>query len=290
MLKDLFAHAQTKGYALGAFNACSLEIIKAIVNAAQNLSAPTIIELSPGEVESMGMEIAAAVLHTWQENLSTPLFLNLDHGQEPEKIRAAIDLGFDLVHFDGAALPFEENIRITQELVKYAHTQGVLVEGEIDRIPETSIPHHELAAEIAKDFPMTDPDRAAEFVEKTGVDVLAVFVGNLHGTYETAEKINFERLKQIREKVDCFLSLHGGSGISDEDIKKTIAVGGTVKINVNTELRIAYREALEKALAESKSVKMYEVMPQVIGAVQKVVEKKIGLFNWTKKRISELEN
>ncbi|MBM4402176.1 MAG: class II fructose-bisphosphate aldolase [Candidatus Cloacimonetes bacterium] len=289
-MKNILTQAQSNGFALGAFNAGNLETIKAIVNATQNLNTAVIVELSPGEVEFMGMEIAAAVLHTWKENLQTPLFINLDHGKDPDEVKAAVDLGFDLVHFDGTSLPFEENVRITQELVDYAHTYGALVEGEVDKIPETSIPHKEPAEKIAKGLPMTDPVQAAFFVEKTGVDIFAPFVGNLHGTYETAEKIDWERLKEIRKKVPCFLSLHGGSGISDKDIRKAIEVGGVVKINVNTELRIAYRKALEETLRQADSVKMYEIMPEVVESVQKVVEQKLKSFKSPNERIRELAN
>lgn len=277
-LYEIFQKAQKEKFALGAFNACNLETIRAITQVADKLSVPVIVEMSPGESEFMGMEIAASVLHTWKENLRVPLFINLDHGRSPAKVRDAIDLGFDLVHFDGSDLPFEGNIKLTRELVEYAHESGVLVEAEIDRIPETSIPHSETAVEIAKDFLMTDPTKAAEFVEKTGVDVLAVFIGNLHGVYTTAEKLDLERLEKLKEKLPCFLSLHGGSGILDNDIKKAIEVGGVVKINVNTELRVIYRKSLEEKLQKSDSVKMYEVMPEVIDAVQKVVEDKIRLF------------
>lgn len=278
MLKEIFARAQNNGLALGAFNVCNLETLKAVVNAAQNLSSAVITESSPGETKFIGVRQLAALVRSYREETNLPIFLNLDHGISFESCQEAMDSGYDLVHFDGSKLPLEENIKKTREVVEMAHAKGVLVEGEMDAIPETSIPHAEPAEEITHGLPMTDPIRAAEFVEKTGVDILAVFVGNLHGTYETVERVNLEQLKQIREKVPCFLSLHGGSGISDEDIKKAIEVGGVVKINVNTELRVVYRAALEKTLSETKSVKMYEVMPEVISEVQKIVENKIDLF------------
>ena len=278
MLKEVFAHAQNKGFAFGAFNVCNLETIKAVVQAAQNLSSPVIIESSPGETKFIGMRQLTALIKSYREEINLPIFLNLDHAASFSSCEEAVEIGFDLVHFDGSKLPLEENIKQTHEVVKMAHSKGILVEGEIDAIPETSIPHSKTAEEITQDLPMTDPISAAEFVEKTGIDILAFFVGNLHGTYETAERIDFERLKKIREKVNCFLSLHGGSGIADEDIRKAITVGKIVKVNVNTELRVAFRNALERALAESQSVKVYEVMPGVINEVQKIVEKKIGLF------------
>lgn len=285
MLKEVFAHAQNKGFALGAFNVCNLETLKAVVQAAQSLSSPVIIESSPGETKFIGMRQLAALVKTYREQTGLPIFLNLDHGISLESCQEAVDSGYNLVHFDGSKLALEENIKKTREVVEMAHAKGVLVEGEMDAIPETSIPHVEPAEEITHGLSMTDSNRAAEFVKKTGVDILAVFVGNLHGTYETAEKIDFERLKQIRTKVPCFLSLHGGSGIADEDIKKAIEVGGIVKVNVNTELRVAYRNALEQMLAEIKSVKMYEIMPHVIIEIQKIVENKMQLFNFSRKGV-----
>ena len=278
MLKEFFIRAQNKGYALGAFNVSNLEGLKAVVQAAENLSSPIIIEVSPGEADFVGKKQLAALVKVYREEINVPIFLNLDHAASFESCQEAVNSEYDLIHFDGSKLSFEENIKKTRRVVEMAHTKGVLVEGEIDTIPETSIPHLETAAETAREFTMTDLDQAAEFMKKTGVDILAVFVGNLHGTYQTKERIYIERLKQIREKVDCFLSLHGGSGIADQDIKRAIEVGGIVKINVNTELRVAYRNALEKTLTETKSVKIYEIMPSVIDSVQEVVEEKVKLF------------
>jgi len=148
----------------------------------------------------------------------------------------------------------------------------------------TAAPHPtEEAESIQASGNYTDPEKAADFVSQTGVDILAVFIGNLHGTYREAPKLDLERLKMIAQKLPCFLSLHGGSGLLEEDITKAIQVGKIVKINVNTELRVAYRDTLENVLKGSEEVAIYKIMPPVIAAVQKVVEEKIQLFGSTNK-------
>jgi fructose-bisphosphate aldolase class II len=155
-----------------------------------------------------------------------------------------------------------------------AHQKGILVEGEMESIPGESVPH-EGNLDLSQQY--TDPAKAVDFVARTGVDILAVFIGNLHGTYQQ-EKIDVEHLGKIAEKLPCFLSLHGGSGITDEEIQRAIKVGKIVKININTELRIVYRQTLENVLKGSEEVAIYKIMPPVIAAVQKRVEEKIRLF------------
>lgn len=277
--KELLRQAQSTGFALGAFNVCNLETLKAIIGAAEKLQAPLIVESSPGETKFLGTKQLTALIRVYRQETDLPIFLNLDHAKSIEETRGAIEAEFDLIHFDGSALSFEENIRKTKLVVEEAHAKGVLVEGEIDHITGTSEPHLSEQVEwIQQKGKYTDPDRALEFVERTGVDILAVFVGNVHGVYANPPHLDFARLAKIRSKLDCFLSLHGGSGIRGRDIQKAIETGKIVKINVNTELRAAYRQALEQALAETPSVKMYEVMVGMVEAVQEVVEGKIKLF------------
>jgi len=196
-----------------------------------------------------------------------------------EEAQEGIEAGFELVHFDGSGLPYEENVKIAKAIVEQAHQKEILVEGEIDKILGSSAPHPtEEAESIQASGNYTDPEKAADFVSQTGVDILAVFVGNLHGTYRQPPKLDLKRLKLIAQKLPCFLSLHGGSGLLEKDIKKAIQIGRIVKINVNTELRVAYRETLENVLKGSDEVAIYKIMPPVIAAVQKVVEEKIQLF------------
>jgi len=274
---EILTKAKNEGWALGAFNAGNIEVLKAIVGAAQNQQSPVIVETSAGEAEHFGMKNFLTVVENFRQETNLPIFTNFDHGPGLEECQGAIETGYNLVHFDGSNLPYEENIKITKVLVDQAHQKGILVEGEIDKIVGESKYHEELAESVQATGSYTEPQRAADFVGQTGVDILAVFVGNLHGTYKTPPKLDVERLKMIRQQVGCFFSLHGGSGLLAEDIKEVIKLG-VVKININTELRLAFRQTLENVLRGSDEVAIYKIMPPVIAAVQKVVEEKIQLF------------
>ncbi|MFH1181312.1 MAG: class II fructose-bisphosphate aldolase, partial [bacterium] len=192
----------------------------------------------------------------------------LDHGKSLEYIRGAIEAGYDAVHFDGSQLPLEENIRITKEVVKLARKKGILTEGEVGVIGGE----------------LTRPEEAAKFVKETKVDNLAVNLGTLHGMpekWEDFETIDLERLKEIKEAAgNIGLVLHGGSGVSAEEIKKAIKQG-IVKINISSELRSAFTKTLKEVLAKNPGEMIpYKYMPAVIDGVQKIVEEKIKLFNF----------
>ena len=177
----------------------------------------------------------------------------------------------------------EENVKITKALVEQAHPKGILVEAEIDKILGDSKFHEEAAESLQATGNYTDPQKAADFVAQTGCDILAVFVGNLHVTFKTEPKLDLERLKIIRSQVNCFLSLHGGSGLFDDDVKLAIKMG-VVKVNINTDLRVAFKQTLENVLRGSEEYAIYKLMPPVIAAVQKVVEEKIQLLGSNEKQ------
>lgn len=276
--QEILNKAKSEGYALGAFNAGDLEIVKGVLQAGVELKSPLIIEASPGEIKFFGHKNFDCVIENFKKEMGLPILANLDHALGLEEAQEGIEAGFELIHFDGSSLPYEENVKITKVIVEQAHEKGILVEGEVDKILGESIPHREEAESIQASGSYTDPEKVAAFVNQTGVDILAVFVGNLHGTYKQPPKLDLERLKLIAEKLPCFLSLHGGSGLLEEDIRQAIAIGKVVKININTELRVAYRETLENVLKGSEEVAIYRIMPPVIAAVQKVVEEKIQLF------------
>lgn len=276
--QEILTKAKTQSYALGAFNTGNIELVKAVIEAAKNQQSPVIIETSAGEAQYFGMKNFLDVVQNFQQEIGLTILTNFDHGPGLEECQQAIETGYNLVHFDGSKLPYEENVKIAKMIVDQAHQKGILVEGEIDKILGESVPHQEEAESIQASGNYTDPEKAADFVAQTGVDILAVFIGNLHGTYPQPPKLDLERLKLIAEKLPCFLSLHGGSGLLAEDIKKAIEIGKVVKININTELRIAYRETLENVLKGSEEVVVYKIMPPVIAAVQKVVEEKIQIF------------
>lgn len=275
---EILTKARNENFALGAFNAGNLEVIKAIVQAAKNHQTPLIIETSSGEVEHFGMKNFLSLIENYRQETDFEILTNFDHGPGLEECQTAIEADYNLVHFDGSHLPYEENVKITKILVEQAHQKGVLVEAEMDRILGDSRAHSETPELIQASGNYTEPDKAAAFVAETGCDILAIFIGNLHGVYQQEPRLDLERLRLIAEKVPCFLSLHGGSGLLEDDVKKAIQIGKIVKINVNTELRLAYRTTLENVLRGSDEVAIYKIMPPVIAAVQKVVEEKIQLF------------
>lgn len=277
--KQLLQKAQKENFAIGAFNAANLETLKAIFNAAKKLKSPVIVESSPGEADYIGVKNLVALCKNFTDETGISVFVNLDHAQQEDKVYEAAQAGFDLLHFDGSKLKVEENIKRLRQVVKKIHKQGKLVEGEMDHITGSSEPN--LKIDIAtkqQEVPYTDPLQAKLFVHKTNCDILAVFIGNVHGVYKNPPKLDFKRFLEIKKQARCFFSLHGGSGILSLDLKKAVK-SGVVKVNVNTELRMAYRQALEKSLKQyKKSVKVYEYMQPVIAAVQKVVEEKIKIF------------
>lgn len=277
--KQWFEKARQEGFAIGAFNAANLETIKAIAQAAQKLRSPVMIEASDGEVNFVGKKQLVALTRVFEQESGIPILLNLDHAPTKENVLEAIDVGFDHVHFDGSKLPYDENVRITKELAGIAHAKGILIEGEIDAIAGSSNDHTTEQVTGYQDSRLyTNPEKAEAFVAATGVDTFASFVGNAHGLYQGEKRIDVERLRAISHALPAtFLSLHGGSGIPENDVKAAIA-SGIVKINVNSELRIAYRNALRDALTSSGEVAIYKLMPPVIAAVQKIVEEKILLF------------
>jgi fructose-bisphosphate aldolase, class II len=277
--KELLAKADEEHFAIGAFNAANIETIKAVTNAAAELKAPIIIEASDGEINHVGIQQMVALVRTYEQQLGIPIILNLDHGKDVEMCTKAINAGFDYVHLDCGKLSFEEAVTNTKKVVALAHKKGVIVEGEIDHIEGSSADHtNERTEDVSNPKLYTDPLKAKEFVEKTGIDVFASFVGNMHGIYATAKRLNLEILKKIKELLpNTYLSLHGGSGIVEEDIKGAIKLG-IVKVNVNSELRIAFKMTLQTALNSSNEIAAYKFMEQPIKEVQKVVETKIKMF------------
>ena len=277
-LQDYFKKAQKEKWAIGQFNFSNLETLKAAVLSAKEMQAPIILGTSEGESKFFGLKEAVAIVRALRD-IWPPIFLNLDHGKSFDYIKEAIEAGYDGVHFDGSKLPLSENIKIAKEIVEYAHKKEVFVEGEVGFIGGASKVLEE--APIIKKEDLTDPQEAQQFIQETKVDSLAINVGTFHGVEISGENphLNFQRLKEIKEKVgDKFLVLHGGSGVPEEDIKKAIEMGIT-KVNINTELRLAYNTTLKKALKESpEEIRPYKIMPQVITAVQKVVVGKVRLF------------
>lgn len=276
---DVLLKAQAGGYAIGAFNIGNLETLNAVVAAAHKLKSPIILEASDGEANYMGIKELVALVKLKREETGLPIILNLDHGKDYETCQKAVEAGFDYVHIDTSKLPLEENIKAASQVSKMAHAQGVVVEGEMDHIEGSSEDHSKEESETYQNTQLyTNPQKARDFVAQTGVDVFASFVGNVHGMYASEKRLNLKLLSEIRRIIpNTMLSLHGGSGIDKDDIKQAVSLG-IVKINVNSELRIAYKMTLQETLNASNEIALYKLTPPAIKAVQTVVESKINLF------------
>lgn len=284
---DQLLKAKKMGYAIGAFNAANTETLKAITQAARNLRSPVLIEASDGEVSYFGIKQLAAVVQAYREELNIPIILNLDHGKDLDSCIKAIDAGFDYIHFDGSKLKYEENVFITKEVVKYAHSKGIPVEGEMDHIEGSSANHLKESAMTLQDVKKyTDPKKAQDFVLRTGIDTFASFIGNLHGVYGDEGRLNLGILNELSALLpNTFFSLHGGSGLNDDDVMAAIRLG-ICKVNVNTDMRIVFKESLQKTLNETEEIAVYKVMGPAITAVQEVVEKKMKLF-WSDNKLNQ---
>lgn len=289
-LKHWLERAHREGFAIGAFNVSSAELLRAIIEAAVTKESPVIIESSDGETEYLGAKNLVDLVNNAREETRLPIFLNLDHARSVDRVQIALDAGYDLVHYDGSKESPEVNLKNLQTVVKRAHGIGSLVEGERDYIIEGSAVRKITAAAGRAQSHMTDPEVAAIFVKNSRLDIFAVSIGNVHGLYTSPKILDLKLLAEIQEKVPSFLSLHGGSGIDDEQIRQAIEIGQFVKINVSTELRQAVRAGLERELKEHPDeVAMYKLMPDALREVQMIVEAKMELFGSAgKARISHV--
>ena len=285
-LRDALVQAQEKGAAVSHFNVADLVLLKAVFTSAQELNVPVIVGASDGEREFMGVRQIAAVVRSLRDEFDFPIFLDADHTHSLTKATDAARAGFDAVVFDASALPFEQNIRQTKEAVEALKSinPAILVEGEIGDIG-TGSEIHETAPDLSKG--LTTPEEAKQFVEATGVDILAPAVGNMHGMLrsmvkgETKKHLDIKRIAEIKKATGIFLTLHGGSGTEDEDFRKAIAAGINI-IHINTELRVAWRRGLEDGLAKQKDeVVPYRILSAAVASVKQVAESRLRLFTRT---------
>jgi len=242
--------AQQEGWAVGAFNANTLEQVQAVVLAAQAENAPAIIQVSHRALtyigngnEIQGLKYIAAIGKIAAESVTAPLALHLDHGTESEVLQA-IAVGFTSVMFDGDGLPFDENISITRRLCETAHSVGVCMEAEVGEVPKPDGKEYDEAA-----IELTQPDEAVQFAKATGIDTLAVALGSVHGLKSKTVSLDLDRLTAIRSRVSTPLVLHGSSGVSDKDIKQGVAIG-LCKVNVATQLSQAFTNAIREVLSK----------------------------------------
>jgi len=294
--KEILFSATAESYAVGAFNISNLESLLAVVEASAEEQSPVIVAVTPSSIKYAGLEYLVGMVKTAAESVSVPMSLHLDHGQTVEIVSKCIDSGFTSVMIDGSSLNFEENVSLTKRVVDLAHSKGVSVEGELGRlvaIEESTVEE--------KDAILTDPDVAKEFVERTGVDALAVAIGTSHGAYKfkAKPKLDSERLKAIRQKVTVPLVLHGASsvpswiiekaikygaelggakGIPDEHIVKAISLGIS-KINIDTDLRLAFTGTIREVLTTSpRNFDPRKILGPAEEAMKEIVKDKMRLF------------
>lgn len=280
--RHLMQRAKTQHFAVGAFNIDNQETLVAVVRAAQKLNSPVLIEVSDGEVKSMGLQNVRDMVDNYKLEYGIEMYLNLDHSPTVENCLKAIDCGYEFIHIDISQANHDANdieiVAKTREVVEYARFTGAMVESEPHYFGGSSNLHTEAFDydEIKKTF--STPEGALDFVEKTGIDTFAAAVGNLHGKYPVPKELDLELLERIRQTIPCQISLHGGSGTPLEYFKKASEIG-VGKININSDMRVAFRTALEKTLADNPDeYAVIKLMPSVCDAVQLVVEEKIQAF------------
>ncbi|MEM2081072.1 MAG: class II fructose-1,6-bisphosphate aldolase [Candidatus Bathyarchaeia archaeon] len=294
--KDLMFPARKNGYAIGAFNVQNLESTLAIVEAAAEEKSPVIMQITPSVIKYAGLTYITSIVKTAAQSVAVPVAMHLDHGEDFETAAKCVEAGFTSVMIDGSFLSFEENIALTKRVVNIAHPKGVSVEAELGKlagVEERSVEEKEAI--------LTDPDAAAEFVEKTGVDALAVAIGTSHGAYKfkSEAKLDLERLKAINKKVSIPLVLHGASnvpqwivekankygaalsgakGIPEEQIKQAITLG-IAKINIDTDLRLAFTATVREVLTNSpKEFDPRKILGPAKDAMKEVAKSKMRLF------------
>jgi len=271
--KQMLIDAQQGHYAIAAFNIHNLETLKAVVETAREERAPVILQATPGTCRYAGVNFLYAMAETAAQEADIPAALHLDHGDDVNLALECIDSGFTSVMVDGSKLPFEQNVEMVRKVVDYARPRGVQVEAELGRVggveEELSVSEYEAA--------LTEPEKAAEYVERTGVDSLAVAIGTAHGMYKGEPKLDFERLEQIRKIVAVPLVLHGCSGVPDDMVKKAVAMG-ICKINIATDIKIAFAGALLDYFKDNpREVDPRKYFKPAMDAVKHVARYKIRL-------------
>jgi fructose-bisphosphate aldolase, class II len=277
------ARARAEHFALGAFNLDNQETLKAVARAAANKKAPVLVEVSQGEVEALGLENVRDMVDNYKEELGLEIYINLDHSPSVEAAIEGIEAGFEFIHIDISQANHdateEQIIAETKRVVEYARLTGALVESEPHYFGGSSNLHKEAInyEEIKKTFSTSEGAKA--FVLATGIDTYAAAIGNLHGQYPVPKMLDLELLKQLREAIDCNISLHGGSGTPGHYFVSAVQIGVT-KVNINSDMRVAYRKTLEAVLHDNPTeYAVVKLMDEVVDAVQVVVESKIDMFN-----------
>ena len=244
--REMLKKAQREGYAVPAFNIHNLETLQVVIDTAAELKSPVILAGTPSTIAYAGGEYIVAMAEAAAKTHNIPIAIHLDHYEDVEEIKYYVDLGFKSTMIDASHLEYEDNIKTVKEVVEYAHKYDATVEAELGRLGGQE---DDLIVD-EKDSKYTNPEQAKEFVEKTGIDSLAIAIGTAHGLYQGEAKLDFERLKEIRDIIDIPLVLHGASDVPDELVKKAISLG-ICKVNVATDLKIPFSDAVKKYFIEN---------------------------------------
>ena len=271
-MNEILLPAKEGGYGVGFFNAVNVEMARAIIETAQELRAPVMVGTAEVLLPAMALERVAEYLIPMAKKASVPVCVHYDHGLTFEKCMEALKLDFTSVMYDCSTASYEENVEKVAEMVKICHAMGVTVEGELGHVGDNAGAGK---LENPSDY-FTDPDTAADFVTRTGVDALAVAVGNAHGDYAFPPKLDFERIQVISEKTDLPLVLHGGSGLSDQDFQRAVKLGVS-KVNIFTDIDKAGKRGVEAGIAAGEKT-MMGLIPYEITEMKKVVREKMLLF------------
>lgn len=283
LARKAMARAREEHFAFGAFNMDNQETLKAVIQASVKKNAPVLIEVSQGEVDAMGLDNVRDMVTNYKKQFGVEMYINLDHSPSVEAAKAGIDAGFEFVHIDISQAQHDATedqiILETKKVVEYAKFTGALVESEPHYFGGSSNLHTETIdyEEIKKTF--STPEGAQQFVQASGIDTFAAAIGNLHGQYPVPKQLDLDLLQRIRETISCNISLHGGSGTPGHFFVDAVKIGVT-KVNINSDMRVAYRKTLEQQLKDNPSeYAVVKLMDKVIEAVQTVVEEKIDMFN-----------
>ncbi len=271
-LNDVLRPARAEKYAVGLFNTIDLTMARGVLDAAERMQSPVIIGTAEILLPYGPLEELSYFLIPMAKRASIPVVVHYDHGLTFEKCMEALKLGFSSIMYDCSTDSYEENVRKVRELVNIAHAFGATVEGELGHVGDTE--GEGLLADPSAYY--TDPMQAKDFVEKTGVDALAIAVGSAHGAYKLPPKLDFDRIATIRDTIDVPLVLHGGSGLTDEDFRKAI-FNGISKVNIFTDINMAQAAAAKDAL-DSGLGEMTKIIPHQVEAVSRATEKKMRLF------------
>jgi fructose-bisphosphate aldolase class II len=283
--RQLLQRSRDQHFAVGAFNIDNQETLIAIAKAAQKLNSPVMVELSKNEVQSMGLEIVREMVDNYKAQYGIEMYINLDHSPTVEDCKQAIDAGYEFIHIDISQgnhdATDKEIVNGTREVVEYAKYTGAVVEGEPHYFGGSSDVFKDKIdyEEIKKTF--STPESAKTFIEATGIDTFAAAIGNLHGKYPVPKILDLDLLQRIRDGIDPakFISLHGGSDTPLHYFEEAAKIGVS-KINVNTDLRFAFRTTMDEVLDDNPDqYAVVKLMPEVENAVQAVVEEKISAFN-----------